>query len=299
MLKLLSYYKYLFALSGVILLAGIISLAVYGLKPGIDFTSGSLTELRFKGPYDAGKVRQVLTDAHIGDFSIQTTDNNGLIIKTKRIEKTQDDQILNQLKEKVGVFEEISFEFIDPVIGKELTGNAVKQLLLVSLGIILYIAYAFRKVTRPITPWQFGIAAIIALLHDLLIVLGIFSLLGHFRGIEVDSMFVTAMLTVLGFSVHDTIVVFDRIRENLKIYAGQSIDFIINHSISQTLVRSLNTSLTVLFVLLALLLFGGDTIRYFVLALFIGIITGTYSSIFVASPILVIWQHWKTRKAKA
>ncbi len=135
-----------------------------------------------------------------------------------------------------------------------------------------------------------------ALLHDLLIVLGIFSILGHYKGIEIDSLFVTAMLTVLGFSVHDTIVVFDRIRENLKVYAGQPIDFIVNHSISQTIVRSLNTSLTVLFVLLALLLFGGETIRYFVLALFIGVLAGTYSSIFVASPILVLWQRWSQRK---
>lgn len=150
--------------------------------------------------------------------------------------------------------------------------------------------------TRPVSSWQFGVAAILALLHDLFIVLGIFSILGHFFQIEIDSMFVTAMLTVLGFSVHDTIIVFDRIRENLRVYAGQSMEFVVNHSISQTLVRSLNTSLTVLLVLLALLLFGGVTIRYFVLALFIGIIAGTYSSIFVASPILVLWQNWKKRK---
>src|SRR6185436_17724194 len=167
---------------------------------------------------------------------------------------------------------------------------------LVSLGIILYIAYAFRKVARPITSWQFGVAAIVALLHDLLVVLGVFSLLGHFKGIEIDSLFVTAMLTVLGFSVHDTILVFDRIRENLRVYSSQPLDFVVNHSISQTIVRSLNTSVTVLLVLLALLLFGGESIKYFVLALFIGIITGTYSSIFVASPILVIWQRWRMRK---
>ncbi|MCX6797513.1 MAG: protein translocase subunit SecF, partial [Candidatus Doudnabacteria bacterium] len=133
------------------------------------------------------------------------------------------------------------------------------------------------------------------LIHDLLFMLGVFSILGHYKGIEVDSLFVTAILTVLGFSTHDTIVVFDRIRENLKIYAGQSLEFVINHSIGQTIVRSLNTSLTVLFVLLTLLLFGGETIRYFVLALFIGVIVGTYSSIFIASPVLYIWQKWKTK----
>jgi preprotein translocase subunit SecF len=176
------------------------------------------------------------------------------------------------------------------VVGKELKKNAIYQLILVSLGIILYISYAFRKVPKPMTSWRFGWSAIIALLHDLLFVLGFFSLLGHFWGVEIDSMFVTALLTVLGFSVHDTIVVFDRIRENLKIYAGQSLEFVVNHSIAQTIVRSLNTSLTVLFVLLSLLLFGGESIRYFVLALFVGIIVGTYSSIFIASPVLMLFQ---------
>ena len=149
---------------------------------------------------------------------------------------------------------------------------------------------------KPITSWHFGWATIIALLHDLLFVLGFFSILGHFKGVEVDSLFVTAILTVLGFSVHDTIVVFDRVRENLKLFPGQSIDYIVNHSIAHTIVRSLNTSLTVLFVLLSLLLFGGETIKYFVLALFVGIIVGTYSSIFIASPVLVVWQKWKTKQ---
>lgn len=295
-MKFTNYYKYLFIFSGVILIAGVISLAVFGLKLGIDFKGGTLTELQFNQPYDLAKVKQVLVDQQIANSQLQTSDNNGLLIKTENLEKEKHDELLVKLKEQVGNFQEKRFDSIGPVVGQELKKNALYQLILVSAGIILYIAYAFRKVARPITPWRFGWAAIVALLHDLLIVLGIFSLLGHFKGIEIDSLFVTAMLTVLGFSVHDTIVVFDRIRENLKIYAGQSIEFIVNHSISQTLVRSLNTSLTVLFVLLALLLFGGSTIQYFVLALFIGIITGTYSSIFVASPILVYWQKWKMNK---
>jgi preprotein translocase subunit SecF len=182
------------------------------------------------------------------------------------------------------------------VIGKELRSAAFLQLILVSLGIIFYIAYAFRKVSKPVSSWRFGIAAIVALIHDLFIVIGAFSLLGHFGGVEIDSLFVTALLTVLGFSVHDTIVVFDRIRENLRIRAGQSLSEIINSSINQTLVRSINTSLTVIFVLLALLLFGGESIHNFVLALFIGIIAGTYSSIFIASPILIVWHNWELRK---
>jgi preprotein translocase subunit SecF len=203
---------------------------------------------------------------------------------------------MKALSDKYGAVTEQQFTSIGPVIGKELRSQAFVQLILVSLGIILYIAYAFRKVSKPVSSWRFGIAAIIALLHDLFIVLGAFSILGHFRGIEVDSLFVTAMLTVLGFSVHDTIVVFDRIRENLRIRAGQSLSEIINNSINQTLVRSINTSLTVVFVLLSLFLFGGETIHYFVLALLIGIVAGTYSSIFIASPILLVWHNWDLRR---
>ncbi len=295
-MKLLNYYKYLFALSGVILILGILSLLIYGLHLGVDFKGGTVTELQFKQSFDQNKVKEVLSADGLSNFQLQTTGETGLIIKTEALDKEQHDKIEQDLTTQIGEFEEKRFDSIGPVVGQQLKKKALYQLGLVSLGIILYIAYAFRKVTRPITPWQFGIAAIVALLHDLLIVLGIFSILGHYQGIEIDSLFVTAMLTVLGFSVHDTIVVFDRIRENLKVYAGQSIDFVVNHSISQTLVRSLNTSLTVLFVLLALLLFGGETIRYFVLALFIGVLAGTYSSIFVASPILVLWQHWRMRK---
>lgn len=296
MFNTLKYYKFWFFVSGLILLFGVLSLSFYGLRLGIDFKGGTLIELQFAKTYDLNKVKDVLSKEGISNYQLQSADNNGLIIKTENLEKEKQDQALADLKAEVGDFNETRLDSIGPVIGKELKKNALYQLGLVSLGIVLYIGYAFRKVQKPVSSWRFGWSAVIALLHDLLFVLGIFSLLGHFRGVEVDSLFVTAMLTVLGFSVHDTIVVFDRIRENLKIYAGESIDFVVNHSIAQTIVRSLNTSLTVLFVLLALLLFGGETIKYFVLALFIGIIVGTYSSIFIASPVLVLWQRWKTRR---
>lgn len=295
MLKILKYYKYLFAFSGVILVAGLFSLGFYGLHLGIDFKGGTITELEYAAAPDIAHIRSVV-DEQVQGVQLQTAGDKGLLIKTGVLTQEEHQKLLAVLKEKTGEFTEKQFELIGPVVGRELRSDALWQLALVSLGIILYIAYAFRRIQRPITAWRFGWAAVIALLHDLLIVLGIFSILGHYKGVEIDSMFVTAMLTVLGFSVHDTIVVFDRIRENIKIYAGQPLEFVINHSISQTLVRSLNTSLTVLFVLLALLLFGGESIRYFVLALFIGVITGTYSSIFVASPLLVLWQKWSARK---
>lgn len=295
MFNTLKYYKFWFAVSGIILLFGIVSLSLYGLRLSIDFKGGTATELQFAKPFDINQVKNVISDQKLGNFQLQTADNNSLIIKTESLDKDQHDQMEAALKKTVGDFQETRYDSIGPVIGNELKRDALYQLVLVSLGIVIYIGYAFRKVTKPVTSWRFGWSAVIALFHDLLFVLGFFSLLGHFKGVEIDSLFVTAMLTVLGFSVHDTIVVFDRIRENLKIYAGQSIEFVVNHSIAQTIVRSLNTSLTVLFVLLALLLFGGESIRYFVLALFLGIIVGTYSSIFIASPVLVLWQKWRTK----
>lgn len=296
MFNTLKYKNFWFTISGVILLFGIISLSVYGLRLGIDFKGGTLTQLQFTNPVDLSKIKSVLDTENLGNYQIQTAGNNAVIIRTESIDKTKHDQIEAAILKQAGDFKEVSYSSIGPVIGAELKKDALYQLILVSLGIVFYIGYAFRKVAKPVTSWRFGWSAVIALLHDLLFVLGVFSLLGHFKGVEIDSLFVTAMLTVLGFSVHDTIVVFDRIRENLKVYAGHSIEFVVNHSIAQTLVRSLNTSLTVLFVLLSLLLFGGETIKYFVLTLFIGIIVGTYSSIFIASPVLVLWQKWKTRQ---
>jgi len=296
MFNTLKYTKFWFAVSGIILLFGIISLSVYGLKLGIDFKGGTFVQLQFDQPVSQDQVKSALDKEGIKNYQLQAAEDNSLIIKTESLEKDQHDKMLEQIKLQVGSFKETRFDSIGPIIGKELKTNALYQLIIVSLGIVFYIGYAFRKVAKPMTSWRFGWAAIIALLHDLLFVLGFFSLLGHFKGVEVDSLFVTAILTVLGFSVHDTIVVFDRIRENLKLFPGQSIDYIVNHSIAQTIIRSLNTSLTVLFVLLSLLLFGGETIKYFVLALFVGIIVGTYSSIFIASPVLVVWQKWKTKQ---
>ncbi len=298
MFNTLKYYKFWFAVSALILLFGIISLSLYGLKLGIDFKGGTVSQVQFDRNYDINKVRGALSQTGINNYQLQTAGENSLIIKTENLDKDKHDLMLKNIQNQAGSLKEIRLDSVGPVIGRELKTDAIYQLILVSLGIVLYIGYAFRKVSRPITAWRFGWAAVIALFHDLLFVLGIFSLLGHFKGVEVDSLFVTAMLTVLGFSVHDTIVVFDRIRENLKVYAGQSIEYIVNHSIAQTIVRSLNTSLTVLFVLLALILFGGETIHYFVLALFIGVAVGTYSSIFIASPVLVLWQNWKMRKLK-
>jgi preprotein translocase subunit SecF len=299
MLNIIKYYKFWMGLSVVLFLAGVISLSVFGLKLGIDFKGGTLTQVQFsENRPEVSEVASLLHDNGFSDAQLQPAGDKSAIIRTGPMEKEGHDKLLKTLTDKYGTVTEEQFTSIGPVIGKELRSGAFVQLTLVSLGIILYIAYAFRKVTRPVSSWRFGMSAIVALLHDLVIVLGAFSLLGHFLNVEVDGLFVTAMLTVLGFSVHDTIVVFDRIRENLRVRAGQSLSDIINNSINQTLVRSINTSLTVVFVLTSLLLFGGETIRYFVLALLIGIVAGTYSSIFIASPILLIWHNWDLRRRK-
>jgi len=299
MLNLMKYYKAWFLVSALISVVAIAALLVYGLKPGIDFRGGTLTQVGFANtPPDSAQVGETLRAAGFEGVQVQVLGERSMVIRTSPQENEEHLRLIQVLSEKYEGMIEEQFTSIGPVIGRELKGQAAVQLILVSLGIIFYIAYAFRKVTRPVSSWRFGVAAIVALVHDLLIVIGVFAILGHYRGVEVDSLFVTALLTVLGFSVHDTIVVFDRIRENLRIRAGANLFEIINNSINQTLIRSLNTSLTVVFVLAALFLFGGESIHYFVLALLIGIVAGTYSSIFIASPILYVWHTWEVSRRK-
>ncbi|MCX6779510.1 MAG: protein translocase subunit SecF, partial [Candidatus Magasanikbacteria bacterium] len=229
------------------------------------------------------------------------TGDKGAIIKMKLIDEAKHQQVFSALKELSGSAEvdsvkEKRFEMIGPTVSSDLRTKSFLAIVFVLLAIVAYIALAFRKVSRPVSSWKFGVAAVLALLHDVIIPVGVFSALGHFMGIEVDTLFVTALLTVLGFSVHDTIVVFDRIRENLLKFPRENFDEIVNRSINQTFVRSINTSLTVLLVLLATFFFGGESVRYFVLALIVGVFFGTYSSIFIASPILVIWNRFSSKK---
>jgi preprotein translocase subunit SecF len=279
----------------VIILPGLFFLLTSGLKLGIDFTGGGLLEYQFDQPVASGSAQIRSEDEIRNNLSkygtVITSGPRTFLIKTKPMEQVQ----LNQLKQKIasesGQFNVRREENVGPVIGKELEQKALIALLTASLAIVLYITWAFRKVPKPASSWRFGVATIAALLHDVLVLIGVFAILGHYWGVEVDSLFVTALLTVIGFSVHDTIVVFDRIRENLPKYMSHKFEEVADISVTQTLARSLNTSLTVIFVLLALLLFGGETIRWFVAALLIGIISGTYSSIFNATAILVWWEE--------
>jgi len=233
----------------------------------------------------------VVADQGVEVGQITLSGENSFIIRTKPLEQEKIKGITKSLKDKYESVEERRVEFVGPIISKELQNKAFIALSLASIAIVLYIAFSFRKVPKPASSLRFGICAIVALLHDVLLVVGIFAILGKFLRVEVDSLFVTALLTIIGFSVHDTIVVFDRIRENLIKNMGKKFTEIANVSVVQTLARSLNTSLTVVFVLTALLLFGGETIKWFVVALLIGIISGTYSSIFNATALLVWWEE--------
>ncbi len=291
MINLMRFKVLYFIFSLLIIMPGLYYLFTSGLKLGIDFTGGALLEYRFEKNINLESLKQAVIKEGIEVGAITESDNNTYIIRTKPIEQTKINLLKVTLDEKFGKVEERRVENVGPIIGHELKQKSLLALVVASLAIVLYIAFSFRKMPKPQSSWRFGIAAVVALIHDILVVVGVFAILGKFLGVEVDTLFVTALLTVVGFSVHDTIVVFDRIRENLTKHIGKKFIDVANISVVQTLGRSLNTSLTVVFVLLALLLFGGETIRWFVVALLVGIISGTYSSIFNATALLVWWEE--------
>lgn len=298
MLNIIGKKNWYFLISLLVIIPGIIALFLWGLNLSIDFTGGSRMTLLFPNTVNeqvVSKVKSVFQQEKVEVVTLQTADKR-VIVRTKPLDEKADAKILTLLKQKIGDFKQDEFETIGPVIGKELTLNAFKSIVFASILIVFYIAWSFRQVPKPVSSWRFGVCTILALLHDALVLLGLFSLLGHFYHVEVDNLFVTAVLTVIGFSVHDTIVVFDRIRENLKRTIGLPFAQVVNDSILQTLVRSLNTSLTAILVLFTLFIFGGESIKWFVVALLIGIISGTYSSIFNAAPLLVLWEELDTKR---
>ena len=284
-----------FAISLIVILPGIAALMVWGLPAGIDFSGGSLLEIRFNSALpETEPVLDTLSGFGFSDAKIQTAGSDKLIIRTKVMDEGTLASVLAEIETEFKADIELDrFESVGPSIGKEVALRAAGAVGLAALGILLYITYAFRGVKHA---FRYGVAAILAMLHDVVLVLGVEAMLGHFLGWEADSLFLTALLTIIGFSVHDSIVVFDRIRENERIYRKKPYETIVNMSIVQTLARSINTQLTVMFTLLSLVIFGGSTIRHFVLILLIGVFSGTYSSIFNASPILVVWENkeWKT-----
>lgn len=293
--NILGTRKIWFTLSGLLVTTSVVLALVFGFHLGIDFTGGSLLQVRYTTDRpDTQVVVDQLTQANIQNPLVQPAGDDTFIIKTQFLDNTQREAAVAALGENV--IEE-SFESIGPTIGQELREKAISAIILVLVAIIIYVSWAFRGVSKgPVPSWAYGASAILALIHDLAITLGVFVLLGKFYGVEINAMFITALLTILGFSVHDTIVVFDRIREGLRRSKQDSFEGVVNESINLTMMRSLNTSATALIMLTVLFFFGGESIRFFILALIVGITIGTYSSIFVASPLLLVWEKILKRR---
>ena len=286
-------YKWLyFIISAAFIVPGIFSLAVWGLKPSIDFTGGSILELRIMNyeSRDEG-LADALGEEEVELSSIQNSGENTYLIKLGPLTEEKKSGLVEALKGRFGEVEEIRFETVGPLLGKELLRKTLVAVILAAGFILAYVAWQFKDK-------MYGVCAILAMFHDSLILLGSFSLLGHFFGVEVDTLFVTAVLTTLSFSVHDTVVVYDRIRESIKRNSGADFKKLVNKAVNETITRSLNNSLTIIFMLLALVLLGGSTIRWFIVALLIGTIAGTYSSTFSAAPLLIVWKNLASRRKK-
>lgn len=294
-MDIVRHRKIFYALSLTLIVGSIVCVLVLGLKLGIDFKGGSLMELSFESQRpSSADVERALPGLGIAGLLVQPSGERNVLVRFGTVTEEIHQLMLQRLqKANLGSFHEEQFETIGPTIGQELKRKSLLALLLVLGAIILYIAWAFRKISRPLASWKYGVVAVLALMHDVTIPVGFFSVFSRFLGYEADTLFVTAVLTVLGFSVHDTIVVFDRIRENLRKNPGGVFADTVGKSIRETMGRSITTSLTVLLVLLSIYFFGGPSTKAFSFIMLIGVFFGTYSSIFIASPLLVTWEQWR------
>ncbi|MEK9131515.1 MAG: protein translocase subunit SecF [Patescibacteria group bacterium] len=291
-----TYRKFFYGLSALLMIGSIVALSVWGLKFGIDFKGGAILEVAYTDVRpETAQVKEALAPLSLGEYSVRTTGEKGFIIRTKTITPAEKTAIVEALSKGGVAVTESRFDSIGPLLGAEAAKKAMTSIALVILCIVLYITFAFRAVSEPVSSWKYGLVAIFSLIHDVLVPAGVFAVLGHFQGIEVDTLFVTALLVILGFSIHDTIVVFDRVRENLRLNRREDFATTVGTSINQTFARSINTSLTVLIALLVLYFVGGESTRHFTLALLVGIVAGTYSSIFLGSPLLVTLEQWQNK----
>jgi preprotein translocase subunit SecF len=299
----IKYSKIWLFLSLAIAVASIAVIAMWGLKSGIDFTGGSLMELDFANNRpDNTAITATLEKADIKNIVLQKTGDKGLLVRTAVMNEDAHQKALSAVKDEFGkdgnTIIESRFEMIGPSVSQQLRQRSLWAVILVCLGILAYVAYAFRGVSRPIASWKYGALCIVALAHDVLLVVGVFAVLGHYYGTEIDIAFIVAALTILGYSVNDTIVVYDRIREKLLRRGNtESFEDLVNAGLNQSMMRSINTTLTTLLPLIALYFFGGPTIHTFTLALLIGITSGAYSSIFIAAPLLVYVERWQRKSA--
>jgi preprotein translocase subunit SecF len=297
-LPIIKNRKLWFTISGALIAASVVVLIVWPPKFGVDFTGGSLLEAKFSGPRaDVVAVREGVGELGYKDVTVQPVGDSSLLIKLPHLDEKAHQELLKGLHGKFGDFTEERFEAIGPTVGAELRSKALWSVVLVLCGIALYVAYAFRKVSRPVQSWKYGLVTLlVALTHDVLLPVAALGVLGHLLDVELNSGIVAAVLTILGFSVHDTIVVFDRIRENL-LKTGGTFEEAVERSVNETLSRSINTSFTALLPLIAIVMFGGETIKFFAVTLIIGLVAGTYSSIFLAAPLLVVFERWGKRRA--
>jgi len=282
-----------FLFSGIVLVPGIAFLLLGGLRPGIEFRGGTLLDVTFAPPPTAEDVHEVMASLGHAEAIVQGAEGGRMLIRSSQLDGAQQGAVERAIEERFAQDVELNAQTVSPSFSAELVQNAIGAVVVASSLIVLLIAFAFQK--QGWAAFRYGLAAIVAILHDAFLVLGIFAILGYFLNVEIDSLFVTAILTIIGFSVHDTIVVFDRIRENLRVSAGEPLNPIINFSVMQTMVRSIITSVTTLLPLVALYAFGGYSIRNFALALIIGIVAGTYSSIFNAAQVVSLWQEIEDR----
>jgi len=294
-MNFLRYRKIYFIFSGILILSSLIFLVIFGLRLGIEFTGGSILEVEYKEVRPSNQIiKDKLVDLDLGEIYIQPTGERGVILRMKDISEDVHQQVLEKLKE-TGEISEKRFESIGPVIGKELKEKTKIIIVLSLLAILFYITFSFRRIQGPISSWRYSLVSLLALFHDVLIPVGIFSVLGKLYEVQITIPVIVALLIVLGYSINNTVVVFDRVRENLVKRVGETYEETVNHSLNQTLTRTLNTSLTTLFPLFFIFFLGGETLKYFALVLILGIIAGTYSSIFLVSPILVSWLIWRSR----
>jgi preprotein translocase subunit SecF len=298
MYNIISKTKYAYIFSGTLTLLSMVFLFTWGLKFGIDFTGGTLMEVKFAQSVPANQeIEDNLKELNLKSLTIQPSGNNSALIRYASEDDATNQGVIKKLDEKYPGAVQLRVDFINSSVSKELKSKSLMAIFWAVVGIMAYIAWAFRKVSRPVESWKYGAGAVIALIHDVLITVGVFVFLGHFYGIEVGIPFIAALLTILGFSVHDTIVVYDRTRENLiRSSSKDKFPDIVNRSLNETLVRSINTSLTVIITLLAIHIFGGESIKDFSLALLVGVTFGTYSSIFVASALLVTIYNFQIKK---
>lgn len=297
MYNIISKTKYSYIFSITLSVLGILSLSMWGLKFGIDFTGGTLMEVKFAQIIpEKTEIEDTLKDLNLKSLTLQTSQNQTVLIRYASEDDKVNEDVWKALNEKYADSTQLKVDYINSSVSGDLRKNSLWAIFWAVAGIMAYIAWAFRKVSRPIPSWKYGLGAVIALVHDILITVGIFSILGHFMGIEVGIPFIAALMTILGFSVHDTIVVYDRTRENLLRSSGkEEFPDLVNRSLNETIVRSINTSMTVIITLLAIFIFGGTSIKDFSLALLIGIFFGTYSSIFIASALLVTSYKLQTK----